>query len=479
MLAVDGLKPLSPIAFTQMEDASVKEWFPTFYHKAILPMLTLTILLSYHARPSKAEHPPEEFTKFQMTYLSVWSLCVAADWLQGPYVYALYQAYGFEHYQVAQLFVAGFAASLFFSCFVGSVADKIGRKRCCMAYCVFYILSCATKHFKSYHILMLGRVTGGIATSLLFSCFECWMVSEHLTRHEFSDSLLSYLFGIKFQVMYFVAIASGILAQFASDSFRFAPITKDSLVYVGGNCVPFDLSAFVLVIAFILIGLFWEENYGNPDSSSSSSSIRKIAENVKQAATMMLMDGKTLMLCIIVSCFEGAMYAFVFSWTPALETSNAAPPFGLVFALFMMACASGAACSTLVSERFDPLRRLAVVFVVSLVMFLVAAKTASVAGWLNLCFLAFMVFEFCVGAYFPAAGLLKSKLVPEQIRGTMYNLFRVPLNAIVVSLLLSDFDMLTTFGICASMLCVGLLATGCMRRDDEPIETLVDPEKKL
>lgn len=54
-----------------------------------------------------------------------------------------------------------------------------GRKRACVTYCITYILSCVTKHSSQYKILMVGRILGGIATSLLFSAFESWLVAEH------------------------------------------------------------------------------------------------------------------------------------------------------------------------------------------------------------------------------------------------------------------------------------------------------------
>ena len=54
-----------------------------------------------------------------------------------------------------------------------------GRKRACVTYCIAYILSCITKHSSDYRVLMLGRVLGGIATSLLCSAFESWLVAEH------------------------------------------------------------------------------------------------------------------------------------------------------------------------------------------------------------------------------------------------------------------------------------------------------------
>lgn len=54
-----------------------------------------------------------------------------------------------------------------------------GRKKAALLYVVTYIASCITKHSPDYYILMLGRFFGGIATSLLFSAFESWLVAEH------------------------------------------------------------------------------------------------------------------------------------------------------------------------------------------------------------------------------------------------------------------------------------------------------------
>ena len=69
-----------------------------------------------------------EFKKFQQTYLIVYFCVMAGDWLQGPYVYALYSSYGFDQYDIAVLFVAGFGSSMIFGTFIGSLADRFGRK---------------------------------------------------------------------------------------------------------------------------------------------------------------------------------------------------------------------------------------------------------------------------------------------------------------------------------------------------------------
>ena len=52
-----------------------------------------------------------QFKAFQRTYLTVYLLMMAGDWLQGPYMYALYDAYGFKHEEIAALFVAGFISA--------------------------------------------------------------------------------------------------------------------------------------------------------------------------------------------------------------------------------------------------------------------------------------------------------------------------------------------------------------------------------
>ena len=56
--------------------------------------------------------------------IDLYFLISAGDWLQGPYVYAIYKSYGFELKQQAILFVTGFLSSGIFGTIVGSAADK-------------------------------------------------------------------------------------------------------------------------------------------------------------------------------------------------------------------------------------------------------------------------------------------------------------------------------------------------------------------
>jgi predicted MFS family arabinose efflux permease len=78
-------------------------------------------------------------------YLFVYLMAALSDWLQGPYVYALYSEYGFKQHHIAQLFVAGFGSSMIFGSFVGSIADWGGRRFFVIIFAIVYAASCMTK----------------------------------------------------------------------------------------------------------------------------------------------------------------------------------------------------------------------------------------------------------------------------------------------------------------------------------------------
>lgn len=49
---------------------------------------------------------------------------IGADWIQGPYLYKLYNSYELDLTQIAMLFLTGFVSSAFAGTAVGSLADS-------------------------------------------------------------------------------------------------------------------------------------------------------------------------------------------------------------------------------------------------------------------------------------------------------------------------------------------------------------------
>jgi len=53
---------------------------------------------------------------------------------------------------------------------------------------------------------------------------------------------------------------------------------------------------------------------------------------------------------------------------------------------------------------------------------------------------AFLVFEVCVGIFQPCGGVLRSEVIPDELTGSVTNMFRIPLNSLVViGTLLTDY----------------------------------------
>ncbi|XP_042001273.1 molybdate-anion transporter-like [Salvia splendens] len=392
------------------------------------------------------------FNSFKNNYLLVYSLMMAGDWLQGPYVYYLYSTYGFGKGEIGQLFIAGFGSSMVFGTIVGSLADKQGRKRACVTYCITYILSCITKHSPQYRVLMVGRILGGIATSLLFSSFESWLVAEHFKRG-FEQQWLSVTFSKAiFLGNGLVAIVAGLFGNLLVDSFSLGPVS------------PFDAAAIFLAIGMTVILSTWSENYGDPSES------KDLLSQFKGAAVAIASDEKIALLGAIQSLFEGSMYTFVFLWTPALSPNDEDIPHGFIFATFMLASMLGSSIASRLLAR-NTVRvesYMQIVFIVSsaalmlpiLTNFLIPAApekkggSISFSGCIQL--LGFCTFESCVGLFWPSIMKMRSQYIPEEARSTIMNFFRIPLNIFVCIVLynVNAFPITVMFGMCSIFLFV-------------------------
>ncbi|CAK9146527.1 unnamed protein product [Ilex paraguariensis] len=369
---------------------------------------------------------PQAFNSFKNNYILVYSLMMAGDWLQGPYVYYLYTTYGFGKGEIGQLFIAGFGSSMLFGTIVGSLADKQGRKRACVTYCITYILSCITKHSPQYKVLMLGRVLGGIATSLLCSAFESWLVAEH-NKRGFDQQWLSITFSKAIFIGNgLVAIVSGLFGNLLVDTLSLGPVS------------PFDAASCFLAIGMAVILSSWSENYGDPSES------KDLLTQFKGAAVAIASDEKIALLGAIQSLFEGSMYTFVFLWTPALSPNEEDIPHGFIFATFMLASMLGSSVASRLMARTSPRVEsyMQIVFVVSaatlllpiVTSFLVAPSkvkggSISFAGCIQL--MGFCTFEACVGIFWPSIMKMRSQYIPEEARSTIMNFFRIPLNIFV------------------------------------------------
>ncbi|KAJ4456276.1 putative molybdate-anion transporter [Paratrimastix pyriformis] len=384
------------------------------------------------------------YLKQKKKYLAGYLLVAAGDWFQGPYLYALYVSDSLSSFSITCLYLLGYTSALVVGTAVGSLGDRVGRKRNSMLAAIFYIFSCVLICRGEFPLLVTGRLCGGIASSLFHSSFEAWVTSAH-ARAMLPPEWLAITFGDASFGNGIVAIVVGIASSVLTDRW--------------GVRAPFLAAAACNFAALAAIWVLWASPQTTTTPISSATDItptsphilpRAIspalhppppppppepappaADGISGALALFRAEPSIAALGLALALFEGTMYTFVYFWTPALAPNHEPLPFGLIFAAFMAAVMLGGATFSLVaaSQRM-PVERFAVlVYLVGTVSLLFGlfcgSSTYSV-------FLLFCLFEAVCGAYHATAGTLRSKVIPDRVRATVLNLFRVPLNAMVM-----------------------------------------------
>jgi len=438
----------------------------------------------------------------QMRFLAVFWLLRMADWLQGPYFYQVYASKSFATATtttmtwVSRLFLTGFASTALFGPLVGRLTDSYGRKAGTLAFAMLYSLGASSTKSNLLGVLLIGRVLGGIGTSLLFSAPEAWLVGE--AGKTGVESSLGETFGLAYAGDSIVAILAGQMAGAAALS--------------RGPTGPFELSIGFLIMGGLLASFLWKENVAVGSSSKGTSDGNAAASNeentsskptIRDAVKVVRTNPKIMLVGAIQSLFEAAMYIFVLNWPPAVEkvvssyfskfaansSSNIGTPYGTVFSCFMACCLLG---STLFGRLTSPTkvekdgRSRAVstenfaigmlgVSAVAMGSATIAMGSATVTpgAILSIIIASFFLFESCVGMYFPAIGTLRSKHFPDSHRSVVMNLFGVPLNIMVVAVFLNIERLgvqgalgVSTAALSAATAC-GLKLRGLVNRDKE------------
>jgi len=370
------------------------------------------------------------FRAFQRKYLLVYAVIMMADWFQGTNMYTLYMSYGVN---ISALFLSGFLSGAVFAGPVGLCIDRCGRKRACIVYLVLEIIINICEHFNSFPILWISRILGGITTCILFTGFEAWMVSEH-RKQGFPEEWVADTFGKASFINGLSAIFAGLLAQLCADWL--------------GEIGPFQAAIALTALALLLV-LPWPENYGGGEGED---------KDTRQAAWRLITtDRRAFLLGSVNALFEGSMYSFVFMWVPTmLGALRGSPlPNGLVFA-GLMTCISlgGLLFSPSMLLSFAPAEH------VGVGCFLVGAMALAVPVFFNEVVPilgAFLVFETCVGIFQPCGGVLRSKVIPDNLQGSVSNMFRIPLNSLVVigTLLTDYYPARFVFGVITCWMLVG------------------------
>lgn len=421
------------------------EDFTSFTFFALFGICAVLQVLAHRARKDESIGNNPQFLKFQRTYFAAYLLAMFADWLQGPYLYKLYSYYGFQEPQIAVLYVFGFAASVIFGTWTPIAADNFGRKKLCLFFTVVYSISCFLKLSRSYGVLIIGRILGGLATSVLFSAFEAWYIHEHLETHDFPKEWISVTFAKASFWNGLLAVIAGISTNVLSEWFGLGPVA------------PYMFAVPFLILAGIIVYTQWSEN-----SAVHKVKFRKqCGEGFKKIVT----EEEIFMIGAVESLYESVIYITIFLWTPILGPWRSS--LGIIFSTFMISILIGQAFFQIIVAK----KKLSVSIL--LLISICIAFTANVILVISthpghhafdLSYAALILFQVGVGLYFPSMGFLRSHIIPDTHRWSIINWFRVPINIIAcIVLMLLHEDVFQhgnrmIFVICVMLLFLAILS---------------------
>ena len=144
---------------------------------------------------------------------------------------------------------------------------------------------------------------GGISTSLLFSVFEAWYVSEHRDAKKLNPDWIQETFSSSTFANGLIAIVAGVVANFLAETLSLGPKA------------PFAVAIFSFWVCYFVVTSSWEENHGDTNVD--------IIGGYKSGLAIIFNDSNILCVGIVQSIVESSMYIFVFLWTPVLSEGRA------------------------------------------------------------------------------------------------------------------------------------------------------------
>uniref|UniRef100_A0A7I4C1F8 Major facilitator superfamily (MFS) profile domain-containing protein n=1 Tax=Physcomitrium patens TaxID=3218 RepID=A0A7I4C1F8_PHYPA len=367
-----------------------------------------------------------------------------ADGLLQVHWQALYQSYGLSTAEMMTLLAVGHGSSLFLGTFLGISSDSLGRKRASILYCILQALGCLAKLSSNYEVLSVGHVCLGLASSLYFSVFEAWMTTEH-EKVGFKQELLSETFWMMAFASGIVGISSGAIANVLMEQQALSARA------------PSVVAGFVTFLCLLTIIFGWNENVGTLYGGLSKPLLNGI-----QA----LRDKRIALLGLTQAGFDLSIAVFWLLWTPTLVADGREVQTGLIYACLMgsMMLGSSIAASFLcgpynvIPEIYVPY----VLFVAGASLILPAYDYQDIPVLVT----CFSVFHICVGIAWPSLARLRSIYIQNDRRATMLSLFRAPVSAILLLILIrgvssTKFENSTVFSIAI----LGLMSgAACIRQ---------------
>ncbi|CAN0407548.1 unnamed protein product [Ascophyllum nodosum] len=373
--------------------------------------------------------------------MSVYLGALLTDWFQAAYLFVLLREYHPERF-VVRMYLAGVVSQLSLSVLLEVMGGFISHKWRCAGCLVLQAASALLLLHPAFGGLVTSRVLGGFACSLLHSSFEAWMVEQHVGQG-FPLDWFTHTFNRLSVAMSFLAVTLGPAVMAAHD-------------FAGGNLGPFKISLILTVISALFL-LSWRRDTNKPCPACADT-----GRLLSLAASALTAGDKVALISAAQGCFEAASFAFSMLWTP-LITSVAKDveelPWGLAFSQQLVCVMIGSALFKLVtalSPGTTAERMCVVASAGGAFCFFTIAMGPTLSGMQC----ALLGFEICAGIYLNAMGVMRSKYIPQEVRGLVLGTSKLIITTALFVLLLyfSEVRSLAT-GVCGVLLTAAAVLT--------------------
>lgn len=454
---------------------------------AVLAALAATVQFRGAIKGDTSTSDGGSFRRFQVAFLVVWFLCCMADWAQGAAIFGLIYGYsGMSSYK-EMIFCVAYFSGMVSSPIVGALGDKFGRKSVCLSYCVLYSIGYGLLHvFNDWSLtvklgaIFVSRFMTGIGNDMLYSGFESWYCKEHFKKG-FSGDQLGQTMTFMWTGYYLCGIVQAIwtavvyrLRGWDQGNTQFLVQDRYYVFHIS-----YDLAVLFCIASFFIIKFFWTEGEEQQDDEESSAFLEKTAEKPEKpqendekagvferigaSVKYCYQDSMVLTCALVCVFFETSMFMFiqVFWDAPAFLAVNTADIRGtgwvdglilqlsdvnrhreVLFAIALCGAAIGGYYNS--TQGFSAYSSKMQLLTLSCAVILFAAcalrafvpqlesQFAFAFGRCVVCIVAIVAYEFTLSCYFATMAGKKSKVVQEAQRSTVYNLWRIPLQFMLI-----------------------------------------------
>lgn len=336
------------------------------------------------------------FLRFRRVFLVIFSLASVVEGIQSVFGEDEFVRCGLGREQMAARLAATAAAALFPGAISGVVADKIGPRRACIFYWVLQLAVGALKSFSALGCAWINNFILTLASSLFSFCFETWLVVEHEKQDQKQDLLFD-----TFWVMTFFESVSLIGSQEITNVL----VSNDD----NGFLLPYAFAATLSVV-----GILYMRN-----ASSTTQHASAVGSYQKSFFAHVLRDKRVLILVLAQAGIHFAISAFWFLWAPTIVADGRYAQLSVIYPCFLASRMLGSAGFPWFYGATAPLRNedsLTIAYIGAGLALSIVAYDYQEIGTLVI---LFCIFHACVGFILPSLARLRTKYLPNELRGGM------------------------------------------------------------